>query len=217
MSPEVGRAAVDFIINGCGPRKHCEIDFFGGEPLMNLGTVKEVTEYVRKREQETGKEFKLTLTTNGMLLSDKNIAWLNDNNISVVLSSDGRREVHDAMRPDVRGNGSYDVVMKNFKKLVDARDGNDYYLRGTYTRENLDFTKDVLAMNEAGFDILSMEPVVLKDSPLGFTEADLPRIFAEYDHLTETYRKGVLLLPLQHGFESRPVRGKASCRLRCGA
>ncbi|AOH47209.1 MAG: thioether cross-link-forming SCIFF peptide maturase [Centipeda sp. (in: firmicutes)] len=187
MSPEVGRAAVDFIINGCGPRKHCEIDFFGGEPLMNLGTVKEVTAYVRRREQETGKEFKLTLTTNGMLLSDKNIAWLNDNNISVVLSSDGRREVHDAMRPDVRGNGSYDVVMRNFKKLVDARHGNDYYLRGTYTRENLDFTKDVLAMNEAGFDILSMEPVVLKDSPLGFTEEDLPRIFAEYDHLTETY------------------------------
>ena len=100
MSPEVGCAAVDFIVNGCGPRKHCEIDFFGGEPLMNLHTVKEVTAYVRKREQETGKEFKLTLTTNGMLLSDKNIAWLNDNHISVVLSADGRREVHDAMRPD---------------------------------------------------------------------------------------------------------------------
>jgi len=187
MSPEVGCAAVDFIVNGCGPRKHCEIDFFGGEPLMNLHTVKEVTAYVRKREQETGKEFKLTLTTNGMLLSDKNIAWLNDNNISVVLSSDGRREVHDAMRPDSRGNGTYDVVMRNFRKLVEARGGNDYYLRGTYTRENMDFTKDVLAMNEAGFDILSMEPVVLKDSPLGFTEEDLPRIFAEYDRLTETY------------------------------
>ena len=136
MSPEVGCAAVDFIVNGCGPRKHCEIDFFGGEPLMNLHTVKEVTAYVRKREQETGKEFKLTLTTNGMLLSDKNIAWLNDNNISVVLSSDGRREVHDAMRPDSRGNGTYDVVMRNFRKLVGARGERLLPARDLYARKH---------------------------------------------------------------------------------
>ena len=187
MSFEVGKKALDFLVANSGARRNLEVDFFGGEPLMNLSTVKAVTEYVRQREQETGKEFKLTLTTNGMLLSDKNIAWLNDNHLSVVLSADGRREVHDAMRPDAGGHGTYDVVMRNFKKFVDARGGNDYYLRGTYTHENLDFTKDVLAMNAAGFDILSMEPVVLKDSPLGFTEEDLPRIYAEYDRLTQTY------------------------------
>ena len=187
MSPEVGRAAVDYLIAHCGPRKHCEIDFFGGEPLMNMETVKAVTEYVRQREKETGKAFKLTLTTNGVLLKDDIIQWLNDNNISVVLSVDGRREVHDRMRPDVAGNGSYDRVIKNFRKLVDSRDGKNYYMRGTYTKKNMDFTEDVLVMNDAGFDILSVEPVVLKDSPLGFTEEDLPRIFAEYDRLTETY------------------------------
>ena len=166
MSPEVGCAAVDFIVNGCGPRKHCEIDFFGGEPLMNLHTVKEVTAYVRKREQETGKEFKLTLTTNGMLLSDKNIAWLNDNNISVVLSSDGRREVHDAMRPDSRGNGTYDVVMQNFRKLVEARGGERLLpARDLYARKH-GLYKGCARDERGGFDILSMEPVVLKDSPL---------------------------------------------------
>ena len=115
MSFEVGKKALDFLVANSGARRNLEVDFFGGEPLMNLSTVKAVTEYVRQREQETGKEFKLTLTTNGMLLSDKNIAWLNDNHISVVLSADGRREVHDAMRPDAGGHGTYDVVMRNFK------------------------------------------------------------------------------------------------------
>lgn len=187
MSEEVGKAAVDYIIAHAGTRKHCEIDFFGGEPLMNLPVVKAVTEYVRKREKETGKEFKLTLTTNGMLLNDSTIAWLNDNNISLVLSLDGRREVHDNMRPDAGGNATYERVLKNFKKMVDSRDGHDYYLRGTYTHENMDFTKDVLSMADEGFDILSVEPVVLKDDPLGFTEADLPRIYEEYDKLTNAY------------------------------
>ena len=188
MSPEVGCRAVDFLLENCGPfRKHFEIDFFGGEPLMNMGTIKAVTEYVRQKETETGKYFKLTMTTNGLLLNDENIKWLNDNHISLVLSTDGREEVHDRMRPDVGGHGTYQRVMKNFKKCVDSRKGQDYYMRGTYTRENLDFTKDVLAMNDAGFDILSVEPVVLKDSPLGFREEDLPRIYEEYDRLTEAY------------------------------
>ncbi len=187
MSPEVGRAAVDYLISRCGPRKHCEIDFFGGEPLMNMKTVKAVTEYVRQKEKETGKSFKLTLTTNGVLLDDPTILWLNENRISVVLSVDGRKEVHDRMRPDAGGNGTYDRVIRNFRKLVDSRDGKNYYMRGTYTKENLDFTEDVLAMKDAGFDILSVEPVVLKDNPLGFTEEDLPRIYAEYDRLTEAY------------------------------
>ena len=189
MSPEVGKAAVDYIIAHCGPRKHCEIDFFGGEPLMNMKTVKAVTEYVLQREKETGKVFKLTLTTNGLLLNDENIAWLNDNNISLVLSVDGRKEVHDRMRPDAGGNGTYGRIIKNFKKTVDSREGKNYYMRGTYTKENLDFTEDVLSMHDAGFDVLSVEPVVLKDHPLGFTEADLPRIYEEYDRLTEAYMK----------------------------
>lgn len=187
MSEEVGRAAVDFIIKNSKIRKHCEIDFFGGEPLLNFKTVQTVTEYVRAREIDTGKIFKLTLTTNGMLLDDKKISWLNENNISVVLSLDGRQEVHDAMRPDISGKGSYARVVRNFKKLVDSRGGENYYLRGTYTNKNLDFASDVVSMLDAGFDILSVEPVVLKDSPLALTEKDLPRISEEYDRLAEIY------------------------------
>ena len=189
MSEEVGRRAVDFIIENSRNRRHCEIDFFGGEPLINFKVVKAVTEYVRQRETETDKIFKLTLTTNGMLLNDEAVKWLNDNNISLVLSLDGRKEIHDAMRPDSTGHGSYDRALKNFRKLVDSRNGDNYYLRGTYTKKNLDFTSDVLDLNDKGFDILSVEPVVLKDSPLGFTEADLPRINEEYDRLTDAYLK----------------------------
>ena len=187
MSEEVGKAAVDFIIKNSGLRKHCEIDFFGGEPLINFRTVKAVTEYVRRREVETGKIFKLTLTTNGVALDDKKISWLNENNISLVLSLDGRREVHDAMRPDLNGRGSYDKVVKNFRKAVKSRNDDNYYLRGTYTHNNLDFASDVESMLADGFDVLSIEPVVLKDSPLALTESDLPRIFEEYDRLSEFY------------------------------
>lgn len=196
MTPEIGRKAVDYLIKASGPRRHLELDFFGGEPLMNMKTVKAVTEYVRQREKETGKKFKLTMTTNGMLLNDENIQWLNENDFALVLSLDGRREVHDAMRPDAGGHGSYDRVIQNFHRCVNSRKGGDYdyrgvytYLRGTYTKNNMDFTKDVLSMNDEGFDILSMEPVVMKDSPLGFTEEDLPRIREEYDRLTEAYMK----------------------------
>ncbi len=187
MSAEVGKAAIDYIIDHSGNRKHCEVDFFGGEPLMNMPVVKEVTAYVRKREKETGKIFKLTLTTNGMLLTDENIKFLNDNAISLVLSLDGRKDVHDRMRPDMGGHGTYDRVLKNFKKMVDSRGGKNYYLRGTYTAYNPDFTKDVLSMADEGFNILSIEPVVAKDMPYGFTEKDLPHIFDEYDRLTEAY------------------------------
>ena len=187
MSEEIGKAAVDFIIKNSGLRKHCEIDFFGGEPLINFRTVKAVTEYVRRREVETGKIFKLTLTTNGVALDDEKISWLNENNISLVLSLDGRQKVHDAMRPDLNGRGSYDKVVKNFQRTVQSRGGENYYLRGTYTNKNLDFASDVESMIDAGFDVLSIEPVVLKDSPLALTEKDLPRIFEEYDRLSEIY------------------------------
>ncbi len=187
MTAEVGKAAVDFIIKNSGLRKHCEIDFFGGEPLINFKTVKAVTEYVRRREVETGKIFKLTLTTNGVALDDEKISWLNENNISLVLSLDGRQKVHDAMRPDLNGRGSYDKVLKNFQKAIQSRGDDNYYLRGTYTNRNLDFASDVESMLENGFDVLSIEPVVLKDSPLALTEKDLPRIFEEYDRLSEIY------------------------------
>ena len=187
MTEEIGKAAVDFIIKNSGLRKHCEIDFFGGEPLINFRTVKAVTEYVRQREIETGKIFKLTLTTNGVALDAEKISWLNENNISLVLSLDGRKEIHDAMRPDLNGRGSYEKVLKNFLKTVQSRNGDNYYLRGTYTNRNLDFASDVESMLQAGFDVLSIEPVVLKDSPLALTEKDLPRIFEEYDRLSEIY------------------------------
>ena len=187
MTEEIGKSAVDFIIKNSGLRKHCEIDFFGGEPLINFKTVKAVTEYVRRREIETGKIFKLTLTTNGVALDDEKISWLNENNISLVLSLDGRKEIHDEMRPDLNGRGSYEKVLKNFQKTVQSRNGDNYYLRGTYTNKNLDFASDVESMLENGFDVLSIEPVVLKDSPLALTAKDLPRIFEEYDRLSEIY------------------------------
>lgn len=187
MSPEIGRAAVDYLIKSSRNRKQLEIDFFGGEPLINLSVVQSVTEYARQKEADTGKKFKLTLTTNGILLSDATARWLNENNISLVLSLDGRQTTHDRMRPDARGHGSYARAAENFRRLVKSRNGQDYFLRGTYTRQNLDFTQDVVAMYEAGFDILSVEPVVLQDSPLAIREEDLPRLYAEYDRLAETY------------------------------
>lgn len=187
MSNEVGEAAVEYIISHSGKRKNCEIDFFGGEPLMNMSVVKHVVSYVRKREQETGKVFKLTLTTNGILLNDETIAYLNDNKISLVLSLDGRKDVHDRMRPNIGGKGSYDQALKNFKKTVQSRNGQDYYLRGTFTAYNPDFTADVLDMADQGFDILSVEPVVAKDEDYAFTDKDLPQLFAEYDKLTAAY------------------------------
>ncbi len=187
MSNEVGEAAVEYIISHSGSRKHCEIDFFGGEPLMNMPVVKHVVSYVRKREQETGKVFKLTLTTNGILLNDETIAYLNDNKISLVLSLDGRKEVHDRMRPNIGGKGSYDQALKNFQKTVRSRNGQDYYLRGTFTAYNPDFTADVLDMADQGFDILSVEPVVAKDEDYAFTDKDLPKLFSEYDKLTQAY------------------------------
>ena len=187
MSNEVGEAAVEYIISHSGKRKNCEIDFFGGEPLMNMPVVKHVVSYVRKREQETGKVFKLTLTTNGILLNDETIAYLNDNKISLVLSLDGRKEVHDRMRPNIGGKGSYEQALKNFKKTIRSRNGQDYYLRGTFTAYNPDFTADVLDMADQGFDILSVEPVVAKDEDYAFTDKDLPQLFAEYDKLTQVY------------------------------
>lgn len=187
MSKEVGERAVDFIIENSGPRKHCEIDFFGGEPLMNMDVVKHVVAYVRKREAETGKIFKLTLTTNGVLLTDDNIQYLNDNNISLVLSLDGRPEVHDKMRPFANGQGSYAQVAPKITKAIQSRNDQNYYLRGTFTGYNLDFAADVLSMADAGFTQLSVEPVVAKDCDYALTEEHLPQLFAEYEKLADAY------------------------------
>lgn len=187
MTKEVGERAVEFIIENSGKRKHCEMDFFGGEPLMNMPVVRHVVAYVRRREQETGKVFKLTLTTNGVLLDAENRRFLDENNISLVLSLDGRKAVHDHMRPTAAGTGSYDRVLANFRETVKARGGENYFLRGTFTAQNLDFTADVLDMADQGFNLLSVEPVVAKDCDYAIEEAHLPQIFAEYEKLAAAY------------------------------
>jgi len=187
MSKEVAERAVEFIIENSGPRINSEIDFFGGEPLMNMDTVRHAVAYVRRRETETGKKFKLTLTTNGVLLNDEITQYLNDNNISLVLSLDGRREVHDRIRPFANGKGSYDMVLNNVTKAIASRNDQNYYLRGTFTACNLDFATDVLDMADQGCTQLSVEPVVSKDSRYALTEEHLPKLFAEYDKLAAIY------------------------------
>jgi uncharacterized protein len=187
MSPEVGEKAVDFIIAHSGTRQHCEIDFFGGEPLLNMDTVKHVVQYVRRQEAATGKIFKLTLTTNAVLLNAENRQYLNDNGISLVLSLDGRRTVHDKMRPYADGSGSWDTALSNICATVASRQDSNYYLRGTYTAYNLDFAADVLEMADLGFTQLSVEPVVAKDCDYELREEHLPELFRQYELLTEAY------------------------------
>jgi uncharacterized protein len=187
MSKEVAERAIEFIIENSGPRINSEIDFFGGEPLMNMDTVRHAVTYVRRRETETGKKFKLTLTTNGVLLNEEITQYLNDNNISLVLSLDGRREVHDNMRPFANGKGSYDMVLENVTKAIASRNDQNYYLRGTFTACNLDFAADVLDMADQGCTQLSVEPVVSKDSKYEITEQHLPQLFAQYDELAQVY------------------------------
>lgn len=187
MPKEIGEQAVDFIIANSGQRRNCELDFFGGEPLLNMETVKHVVSYVRRREQETGKVFKLTLTTNGVLLNDDAIQYLNENNISLVLSMDGRQEVHDHMRPYADGSGSFRDVAANVRKAIRSRNNQNYYLRGTFTAHNLDFAADVLAMADLGFTQLSVEPVVAKDCDYALEEEHLPVLFEQYEQLAVEY------------------------------
>lgn len=187
MSKEVGERAVEFIIENSGPRRQSEIDFFGGEPLLNMDTVRHVVAYVRRREQETGKVFKLTLTTNGVLLNDEVTQFLNENNISLVLSLDGRRAVHDKMRPYMDGSGSHDDVVAKVSKAIASRQGQNYYLRGTFTANNLDFAADVLDMADRGFKQLSVEPVVAKDADYALTAEHLPKLFEQYEELAREY------------------------------
>ncbi len=188
MSFDVARRAVDFLIAHSGPRQHCEMDFFGGEPLMNWHVVQQTVAYVREQEKKHNKIIKLSLTTNGMLLDEEKVKYLTDNHIALILSLDGRKENHDRMRPGVHGEGTYDRVLKNLQYCVAHRDGEEYYVRGTYTKYNLDFTQDVLDMVDKGFPAVSMEPVVGDlTEPYAIQEEDLPRVKEEYETLAKTF------------------------------
>ncbi len=184
MSFEVGRQAFDFLVANSGIRKNLEVDFFGGEPLMNWDVVKQLVAYARSIEKEHNKNFRFTLTTNGVLLDDEIIDFLNKEMSNVVLSLDGRRDVHDHFRKYYNGKGSYDDVVPKFQRLVEKRGGKDYYVRGTYTHNNTDFTEDILHMADLGFTELSMEPVVCAPGdPYALTENDLPKLFEQYEKL----------------------------------
>jgi len=186
MSAEVGKAALDFLIANSGNRKNLEVDFFGGEPLMNFGVVKELVAYGRKREEETGKHFRFTLTTNGVLLNDEVTEFANKELKNVVLSIDGRREVNDAMRPTRNGKGSYDLILPKYKEFQKKRKG-EYYIRGTYTRHNLDFAEDVKTFIREGFNVISMEPVVAPpEEDYAIREEDVPKLCEQYDILAKT-------------------------------
>jgi len=184
MPAEVGRRAIDFLLASCGPRRHVEIDFFGGEPLLNFSVLRELVAYGRDRAARLGKEIKFTVTTNAVLLTKKTGDYLAENQISVILSLDGRRPVHDRMRVFPGGDGSYDLVVNNISRFLEAHPEVDYYLRGTFTRANLDFAGDVLHLADLGFDKISVEPVVASpEESYALREEDLPLVFAEYERL----------------------------------
>ncbi len=186
MSLDVGKRALDFLIENSGTRRNLEVDFFGGEPLMNWDVVKQLVGYARKREKETGKNFRFTLTTNGMLIDDDVIDFSNREMSNVVLSLDGRKEIHDRLRVDYAGNGSYDRIVPKFQEFVKRRGDGDYYMRGTFTHANPDFLNDIKVMLDLGFDKLSMEPVVCAPGDeAALTEQDLPVVFEQYEKLAE--------------------------------
>ena len=190
MSYEVGKKALDFLIANSGNREHLEVDFFGGEPLMNWDVVKRLVEYGRSQEEEHHKKFRFTLTTNGVLLNDEVMEFCNREMSNVVLSLDGRREVNDRMRPFRRGQGSYDLIVPKFQKFADSRNQDKYYVRGTFTRNNLDFSKDVLHFADLGFKQMSIEPVVAsEEEEYAIRKEDIPQILEEYDKLAVEYIK----------------------------
>ena len=186
MSFEVGKQALDFLLEHSGTRHNLEVDFFGGEPLMNFDVVKQLVAYARSREKECGKHFRFTLTTNGVLIDDDVIDFANREMSNVVLSLDGRKEVHDRYRVDYAGNGSWDRIVPKFQKLVKARGNKAYYMRGTFTHANPDFLKDIQQMLDLGFTELSMEPVVTKPTdPSALTAEDLPILKEQYEILAK--------------------------------
>ena len=186
MSYEVGKKALDFLIANSGSRRNLEVDFFGGEPLMNWQVVKDLVKYGREQEKIHNKNFRFTLTTNGVLLNDEVMEFCNKEMANVVLSVDGRKEVHDYMRPFRKGAGSYDLIMPKFQKFAESRNQDKYYVRGTFTHHNLDFSKDVLHLADLGFKQISVEPVVAADTEeYAIREEDIPQIIEEYDALAK--------------------------------
>ena len=197
MSFEVGRQALDFLVAHSGSRRNLEVDFFGGEPLMNWDVVKRLVAYARSIEEGAGKKFRFTLTTNGMLIDDDVIDFANREMSNVVLSLDGRKEIHDRCRVDYAGNGSWDRIVPKFQKLVAARGGKNYYMRGTFTHANPDCLEDIRTMLDLGFTELSMEPVVCRpEDPAALTKEDLPIVLKQYEDLAR--------LMLQRRREGRP-------------
>ena len=186
MSFEVGKRALDFLIEHSGTRRNLEVDFFGGEPLMNWDVVKQLVAYAREQEKIYNKNFRFTLTTNGMLIDDDVIEFSNKEMSNVVLSLDGRKEVHDRLRKDYQGRGSYDIILPKFKEFVERRGDKGYYMRGTFTHANTDFTNDIFHMADMGFTQLSMEPVVCAPTDASaLTEEDLPVLFEQYEILAK--------------------------------
>ena len=197
MSFEVGKRALDFLVENSGSRHNLEVDFFGGEPLMNFQVVKDLVAYARSIEKEKGKNFRFTLTTNGVLVDDDVIEWANRECSNVVLSLDGRKDVHDRFRVDYAGNGSWERIVPKFQKFVEARGGKDYYMRGTFTHANPDFLEDIKTMLDLGFNELSMEPVVCaKDDPSALTDEDMAIVMKQYEDLAS--------LMLQKDKEGKP-------------
>ncbi len=186
MSFEVGKQALDFLIKNSGTRKNLEVDFFGGEPLMNFDVVKKLVAYARSLEKEKNKNFRFTLTTNGMLIDDQVIDFANKEMSNVVLSLDGRKEIHDRFRVDYNGNGSFDKIVPKFQKLVKARNGKNYYMRGTFTHANPDFLEDIKVMLDLGFNELSMEPVVCaKGDNSELDDNDVQIVLKQYEELAK--------------------------------
>lgn len=190
MSFEVGKRALDFLVENSGSRRNLEVDFFGGEPLMNFDVVKQMVAYARSIEKEHNKNFRFTLTTNGMLIDDDVIDFANREMSNVVLSLDGRKEIHDRYRVDYTGKGSWEKIVPKFQKLVESRGGKNYYMRGTFTHANPDFLNDIKQMLDLGFTELSMEPVVCAPGdPSELTQEDLPVVLDQYEKLAELMRE----------------------------
>ena len=188
MSAEVGKKAIDFVIANSGNRKNIEIDYFGGEPLMNFGVVKEITEYAKEAGKKAGKNFRFTITTNGLLLNEDVKQYVNENMSNVVLSLDGKKETNDRMRYRVDGSGSYDSIVPKFLDLAESRNQDNYYVRGTFTSKNLHFSEDVLHMADLGFKQTSVEPVVAPETEdYALTKEHLPVIYEEYEKLAKEY------------------------------
>lgn len=187
MSFDVGKKAIDFVVKNSGPRHNIEVDLFGGEPLMNFGVIKLIIDYAREQEKLHNKNIRFTITTNAILLNEENMDYIDKNMGNVVLSIDGRKEVNDNIRKRYDGSGTYNTILPKIKSMVERRDKNkQYYVRGTFTRENLDFYNDVIALAKEGFKEISVEPVVLEaEHPLSLRSEDLPDIFKQYDTLTE--------------------------------